>query len=1346
MRKKPAVLSTLAELRRQAELKLQERQKKRPATQNSTTDMLRLVHQLEVHQIELEMQNEELIAVGAELDAAVEQYTDLYDFAPVGYFTLTRNGQIRMSNLAGSKLLRAERSHLVGQYFEEFVAHASQAGFRDFLKNAFSRSTTKANCELMLRSDDVTPLWVHLEADVDANQSDSRRVIVNDITERKQAAEKIKQSEERYRSLIEQAADGIFISDSTGKYIDVNSSGCAMLGYTRAELLEKYFSELLPVEDKEKIPPRFDELRAGKAVRSERRLICKDGSLLEVEISGKMLTDGRLQGIVRDVTERRQAEEKLKQREEYFRALVENISDVIVLVDEEGRILYTTPSAQNLLGYTIAELQCRRSFDLIHPDDLATAASIFAVLLNEPGLTAEIQIRVIRKDGRTRWVDVSGVNLLANPAVGAIVSIYHDITKQVEIEASLRHSQEQISGILASSPDAIISMDGDQKIMIFNHAAEKIFGCPAKEALGQPLDRFLPEYVRDKHQVHILTFGESHITNRDMATSTLELTCLRVNGEAFPSEISISQIEYNGEKIYTAIVRDITERKRVAGMLQTSELTARQMANNLRMVNQIGAKITAGLELERLLLALYEECQQIGDTDQFYVSLYDDATEMINFPFNYEQGKNVPIPSRRNHTVSGITEYILEHRQTLYLPDADELPEEGVLNRNKIFPSMMRSYVGIPLMIKDRVVGVLSMQSLAPNAYTPNQIQTLELLSIQAAIAIQNAQLYQQARLEIMERERADAQIQHQLKRLKSLHTIDTAINSSFDSRVVLEILLKEVISRLGVDTALILLLGNNDQYLKFAAAKGFHTPNISQLQVRLKDDYAIRQVGLEYKMIHIPNLVEVRHQFSRAELFKDENFVEYIRVPLACKGRFVGVLELFHRSALDLDPEWLNFLEILAGQAAISIDNAQLFEDLQRSNAELEQRVLQRTAELHRTNIELEHANRIKSEFLANMSHELRTPLNSILGLSETLLEQRRDPLSEHQQRSLQIIESSGHHLLDLINDILDISKIEAGKFDYYPQVVTVDEVCRTSLSFVKETAVKKSISLNYEPLPQASKIYADPRRLKQILVNLLTNAVKFTPDHGKVDLKVTADAEQDLMRFSVIDTGIGIAAEDLRKLFVPFTQVDSSLTREYEGTGLGLALIQKLTDLHGGSVEVESDGLSGKGSRFTINLRWGQELIAQQTSPKAGNDPLLNKDDSSLVAASQPPREHGTILLAEDNVASVLMVEDYLTSRGYQVVVAHDGLEAIEKTIEFQPNLILMDIQMPSLNGLEAIRRLRADPRFGSTPIIALTALAMPGDREHCLAAGANEYMSKPVTLKGLVKTIHALLDLKQ
>lgn len=596
---------------------------------------------------------------------------------------------------------------------------------------------------------------------------------------------------------------------------------------------------------------------------------------------------------------------------------------------------------------------------------------------------------------------------------------------------------------------------------------------------------------------------------------------------------------------------------------------------------------------------------------------------------------------------------------------------------------------------------------------------------------------------DITRQKQAEEQIQRQLKRLNALRDIDIAISTSFNMHITLDIVLRQVRSQLNVDAVAILLYHPETQILEYAGNLGFRSNAARRMELKLGEGHASRVV-LERQTIHLSDLKGIRGESADTLEWSDENFVEYYGIPLIAKGEVKGVLEIFHRTPLEPDQDWLGFMEVLAGQTAIAIDNALLFESLQRSKAELEQRVAERTAQLNQSNAELERANHAKDAFLANMSHELRTPLNSILGLSESLLEQTRDSLSERQQRSLQVVESSGRHLLELINDILDLSKIEAGKLDYYPETLGVAEVSQASLAFVKSQAFKKSINITFEEDATASKIYADPRRLKQILVNLLTNAVKFTPERGQVTLQVRANEEDDLIQFSVIDSGVGITPEDLERLFQPFEQVDNSLNRNQEGTGLGLALVEKLTDLHGGSVQVESE--VGKGSRFTINLPWRRESVVQPEVSAAGGELPAPDQVEKSGAQSGQILEHGRILLAEDNMANILTIGEYLESHGYPVTVAHDGVEALEKAEEINPGIILMDIQMPVMNGLEAIRRLRENPRFVSTPIIALTALAMPGDRERCLKAGASEYMSKPVGLRKLLHTINETLGRKE
>jgi len=380
-----------------------------------------------------------------------------------------------------------------------------------------------------------------------------------------------------------------------------------------------------------------------------------------------------------------------------------------------------------------------------------------------------------------------------------------------------------------------------------------------------------------------------------------------------------------------------------------------------------------------------------------------------------------------------------------------------------------------------------------------------------------------------------------------------------------------------------------------------------------------------------------------------------------------------------------------------------------------------------------MKRAMRMKDEFLANMSHELRTPLNAILGLSESLLEQTPGPVNEKQHKYLGTINESGRHLLELINDILDLAKIESGQIKLDPGRVNIDTVCETSLRMIKQLAQKKNQTVEVEIEKDIGHVWADERRLKQMMVNLLSNAVKFTPEGGKLGLKVGVNYREAQLLITIWDHGIGIREEDLKRLFQPFVQLDSSLSRESSGTGLGLALVAEMARLHGGSVSVSSQ--PGQGSQFTILLPW---------------DPAVKADtlDKLKVTGKVPIFKNNiedkrTILLVEDTDSVVLMLRDYLELSGYKVEVARDGLEGVSKSIALRPDLILMDVQMPGLDGLEATRRIRKESGLKSTPIIALTALAMPSDRERCYEAGMNDYFSKPINLRELVKTMERHLS---
>ncbi|PSB51421.1 PAS domain-containing protein, partial [Chamaesiphon polymorphus] len=413
------------------------------------------------------------------------------------------------------------------------------------------------------------------------------------------------------------------------------------------------------------------------------------------------------------------------------------------------------------------------------------------------------------------------------------------------------------------------------------------------------------------------------------------------------------------------------------------------------------------------------------------------------------------------------------------------------------------------------------------------------------------------------------------------------------------------------------------------------------------------------------------------------------------------------------------------------------------------EEIVRQTNLQLEATIEELQEATHLKDEFLATMSHELRTPLNAILGMSEALLEQVYGSLNPKQLNSISTIEQSGEHLLSLINDILDVSKISAGKLELNISEVSIAELCRSSLTLVKPQAIKKQIQLDTDLPTHLDLITVDERRMRQVLINLLNNAVKFTPQGGLVKLSVWAQPLSPMLAsehpqdyclcFAVSDTGIGISEVDRSKLFQPFIQIDSRLARKYQGTGLGLVLVKQITELHGGQITVDSE--VDRGSCFTVMLPQTYRLSGA-TDPDGDRRPeFAAVDRPHLEPWKAPP-----LLLIEDDRAIVDTFSSYLMAVGYRVMVAQTGQQAMSIlegccsaaiSRSPRPAIILMNIHMAGLDSIATIKWIRQHSPQVHIPIIALTTHSTIGEREKYSNYGADNYLTKPVKLRELHQT---------
>jgi signal transduction histidine kinase/DNA-binding response OmpR family regulator len=462
--------------------------------------------------------------------------------------------------------------------------------------------------------------------------------------------------------------------------------------------------------------------------------------------------------------------------------------------------------------------------------------------------------------------------------------------------------------------------------------------------------------------------------------------------------------------------------------------------------------------------------------------------------------------------------------------------------------------------------------------------------------------------------------------------------------------------------------------------------------------------------------------------------------VPLFRNDRPVGALIVSFRRPHTFSAEEIDLATALAAYASVAIENARLLSEL----AAERDVVAQRAVELQEKNAEVERANRLKSDFVANMSHELRTPLNSILALSQILQDRLDGELNEEQDKQVGIIERNAHNLLRLINDILDLSKIEAGKLEVSASTIRVGDFVQQLRGMLAPLAAEKKLDFRVEVDSNLPMLHSDENKLKQIVLNLLSNAVKFT-ERGSVTIRARrgrlvsgAKEAPDWVSFQVVDTGIGIAPADQAIIWQEFRQIDGSLSRRYEGTGLGLAIVRRLVGMLGGVITVESQ--VGQGSTFTFEIP-----INLPEQPVLGGPglPVAGSMTPSVVPQPAPRLEPGDrplVLVVDDDPEVIYILEKYLRDEGYDIAVAQSGEAAIEMARLLHPFAMTLDVMLPGRDGWEVIQTLKDDPFTADIPIIMLSIL---DNRELGYSLGAADYLVKPVSRIDLLERLTRLRD---
>ncbi len=539
------------------------------------------------------------------------------------------------------------------------------------------------------------------------------------------------------------------------------------------------------------------------------------------------------------------------------------------------------------------------------------------------------------------------------------------------------------------------------------------------------------------------------------------------------------------------------------------------------------------------------------------------------------------------------------------------------------------------------------------------------------------------------------------------LGQVGNLFTSSLELKETIDFMLKAASDLVKSDAATVFLLDEDGQGLSAIATFPF-ADNVSKVAHFEMGEGIVGWAAQKRRVVAVADATQDRR-------FKNLDMAHAPRsclvMPLESPRRLVGALTLARREVQPFTTIEQALMQIIANQASISIDNARLYNTQKGQFGE----IAAQKRELEIANAQINEISRLKSEFLANMSHELRTPLNAILGFSEILKDNLVELSPEQRQECMENIHASGKHLLELVNDVLDLSKIEAGRMELQYDRFWVSNAVREVYNVIRSLSERRDIQLDVSIDPEDLEVRADKSKFKQVMYNLLSNAIKFTAQGGRVWVKSWAD--NDDLVVEVGDTGIGIPKEHQMRIFSEFYQVEASVTRQVEGTGLGLSLTRRLLQLHGGWINVESE--VGTGSVFTFRI------------PMAG------------MEASNG--HHNRILLVEDNESNRELTKMVLIGNGFDVDIAVDGNEGLHKARSTLYDLVLMDVQLPGMDGLTVTRMLKADPKTAQVPIVALTANAMKGDEQEALAAGCSGYITKPIEVANFVRQISTYLEAK-